>query len=190
MKNNDFEKELSRKIGSEEITLPESLSAENIEKLIGEKGGIIEPKRIRTFNRKSVTQWASAAAMLVILVGVVAVLGLGNPLVEKENKLNDEQQQQIIENHVAPPSDYSALHKTVLSYYKDIYNRIVYAQDDSDGFFGGIFDDFGAKNEAAMDMAVGNTALQAVCRVQHLSLLVPSTAQPTLRFRVLTKPIS
>lgn len=156
MKKNDFEKELSQKMGSEEITLPESLSAENIEKLIGEKGGIIEPKRIRTFNRKSVTQWASAAAMLVILVGVVAVLGLGNPLVEKENKLNDEQQQQIIEEHVAPPSDYSAIHKTVLSYYKDIYNRIVYAQDDSDGLFSGIFDNFGAKNEAAMDMAVGN----------------------------------
>lgn len=157
MKKNDFEKELSRKIGSEEITLPESLSAENIEKLIGEKGGIIEPKRIVSFPKKTVTKWLSVAAVLVILVGVAAVLGLGNPPVKKEN-IDDAEQQQIIENHVAPPSDYSALHKTVLSYYKDIYNRIVYAQDDSDGFFGGIFDDFGAKNEAAMDMAVGNNS--------------------------------
>lgn len=157
MKKNDFEKELSRKIGSEEITLPESLSAENIEKLIGEKGGIIEPKRIVSFPKKTVTKWLSVAAVLVILVGVAAVLGLGNPPVKKEN-IDDAEQQQIIENHVAPLSDYSALHKTVLSYYKDIYNRIVYAQDDSDGFFGGIFDDFGAKNEAAMDMAVGNNS--------------------------------
>lgn len=158
MKNKDFAKELGKKLGSEEIALPESLSAENIERLINEKGGIIEPKRIHSFPKKSVYRWVSAAAVLVILVGVVAVLGLGgNPPVKKEN-IDDAEQQQIIENHVAPPSDYSTLHKTVLSYYKDIYNRIVYAQDDSDGFFGGIFDDFGAKNEAAEDMAVGNNS--------------------------------
>ena len=158
MKNNDFEKELSQKMGSEEITLPESLSAENIEKLIGEKGGIIEPKRIISFPKKSITKWVSAAAVLVILVGVVAVLGLGNPPVEKEN-IDDARQQQIIENHVAPPSDYSAIHKTVLSYYKDIYNSNYNALTDSDdGFFDGILGGFGAKNEAAEDMAVGNNS--------------------------------
>ncbi len=158
MKNNDFEKELSQKMGSEEITLPESLSAENIEKLINEKGGIAEPKRIVSFPKKTVTKWVSVAAMLVILVGVAAVLGLGGkPPVKKEN-IDDAEQQQIIENHVAPPSDYSEIHKTVLSYYKDIYNTRVYAQDDADGFFDGILDSFGAKNESAMDMAVGNNS--------------------------------
>lgn len=159
MKNNDFEKELIKKMGSEEITLPESLSAENVEKLINEKGGIIEPKRIVSFPKKTVTKWVSAAAMLVILVGVVAVLGLGNLSAEKEN-IDDAEQQQIIENHVAPSSDYSAIHKTVLSYYKDIYNSNYDVLTDSDdGFFDGILGGFGVKNEAAMDMAVGNNTV-------------------------------
>lgn len=159
MKKKDFEKELSKKLNCEEITLPESLSAENIEKLINEKGGIADPKRIHSFPNKSVTKWASMAAVLVVLVGVVAILGLGgNPFAEKQT-VDDAEQQQIIENHVAPPSDYSEIHKTVLSYYKDIYNlRLVYTQDDADGLFSGILGDFGVKNEAAMDMVVGNTS--------------------------------
>ena len=160
MKKTDFEKELSKKMSSEEITLPESLSAENIEKLINEKGAIADPKRIHAFPNKSVAKWMSAAAVFVILVGVAAVLGLGgNQLAEKQN-IDDAEKQQIIENHVAPPSDYSEIQKTVLSYYKDIYNKYYsgYAQDDSDGIFDGLFDNFGSKNEAAMDMAVGNTS--------------------------------
>lgn len=159
MKKNNFEKELSKKLNCEEITLPESLSAENIEKLINEKGSITDPKRIVSFPKKSAYKWASAAAVLVVLAGVAAMLGLGgNPLAEKQS-IDDAQQQEIIENHVAPPSDYSEIHKTVLSYYKDIYNSsVAYTQDDADGFFDGILGNFGVKNEAAMDMVVGNTS--------------------------------
>lgn len=158
MKKTDFEKELSKKMSSEEITLPESLSAENIEKLIGEKGSIIEPKRIVSFPKKNVAKWISVAATLVILIGVAAVVGLGNLPVEKENQINDEEQQQIIENHVAQTSDYSEIHKTVLSYYKEIYNRNYDLLTDSDdGFFDGIFN-FGSKDTAAENIASGNSS--------------------------------
>lgn len=154
---NNFKNEFEKKLMSEEITLPESLSAENIEKLINEKGSIIDLRRRRTIDRKSVVRWVSAAAMLVILVGVVSLIGFGGkPQVEKQN-ITDAEQQQIIENHAAAPSDYSSLHKTVLTYYKDIYNRNYnYGYADTDGFLGEIFDGFGVKNEAAMDMVVGN----------------------------------
>lgn len=156
---NNFKNEFEKKLMSEEITLPESLSAENIEKLINEKGSIIDLRRRRTIDRKSVVRWVSAAAMLVILVGVVSLIGFGGkPQVEKQN-ITDAEQQQIIENHAAAPSDYSSLHKTVLTYYKDIYNRNYnYGYADTDGFLGEIFDGFGVKNEAAMDMVAGNTA--------------------------------
>lgn len=157
MKN--FEKELENKLMNEEITLPESLSAENIEKLINEKGGIVTPKRIVSFPKKKVAQWVSAAAIFVILIGVTAVIGLDMLPVQKENQnINDTEQQQIIEEHVAEPSDYSEIHKTVLAYYKDIYNRTYYAQSDSDGIFNGLFDGFGVKGEADMDMAVGTNS--------------------------------
>lgn len=160
MKNNDFEKELSKKMSSEEIALPESLSAENIEKLINEKGGIADPKRIVSFPKKSVAKWLSAAAVFVIIIGVAAALGLGgNPGIEKEN-INDAQQQEIIENHAASSSDYSAIHKTVLTYYKEIYNSYYTMTDDEDGIFDGFLDNFGQKNEAAMDMVVSNSSTQ------------------------------
>ncbi len=151
-----FKNEFEKKLMSEEISLPESLSAENIENLINEKGSIIEPKRIVSFPKKSAYKWVSAAAVFVILVGVVALIGFGGkPQVEKQN-ITPAEQQEIIENH-AEKSDYSALHKTVLNFYKDIYNRsYVYSQSDSDGIFNGWFDNFGAKEESAMDMAVGN----------------------------------
>ena len=158
MKKTDFEKELSKKMSSEEITLPESLSAENIEKLIGEKGSIIEPKRIVSFPKKNVAKWISVAATLIILIGVAAVVGIGNLPVEKENQINDEEQQQIIENHVAQTSDYSEIHETVLSYYKEIYNRNYDLLTDSDdGFFDGIFN-FGSKDTAAENTVAGTNS--------------------------------
>ena len=114
MKN--FKNEFENKLRNEEITLPESLSAENIEKLINEKGGIVTPKRIVSFPKKKVAQWVSAAAIFVILIGVTAVLGLDNMPVQKENQnISDTEQQVIIEEHAAEPSDYSEIHKTVLS---------------------------------------------------------------------------
>ena len=154
MKN--FKNEFENKLKGKDITLPESLSAENIEKLLNEKGTIIEPKRIVAFPKKRIASFASAAAILVVLIGVAAVLGLGNNPVEMENQLSDEQQIEIIEEHAAEPSDYSDIHRTVLNHYKGIYNQnnVIY-QSDSDGIFNGFFDDL--KNGAAMDTAVGNS---------------------------------
>lgn len=174
---NNYKNEFEKKLMSEEITLPESLSAENIEKLINEKGSIIDLRRRRTIDRKSVVRWVSAAAMLVILVGVVALIGFGEkPQIEKQN-ISDSEQQKIIENHAASSSDYSALHKTVLTYYKDIYNRsYVYSQSDSDGIFNGWFDNFGTKDEAAMDMAVGNNTANVGSSTQGVPSAAPESA--------------
>lgn len=178
MKN--FKNEFENKLRNEEITLPESLSAENIEKLINEKGGIVTPKRIVSFPKKKVAQWVSVAAIFVILVGVTAVLGLDNMPVQKENQnINPEQQQVIIEEHAAEPSDYSEIHKTVLSYYKDIYNQTYYyTQSDSDGIFNGFFDNFGAKNEAAMDMVVGNNSSDLSSSAQNVPSAAPESSSP------------
>ncbi len=151
MKN--FKNEFEKKLMGEEISLPESLSAENIEKLINEKGGIVAPKRIVAFSKKKVAQWVSAAAIFVILIGVTAVLGLDMLPVRKESQnISEDEQLEIIENHAAEPSDYSALHKTVLSYFKDIYNTTYYTQNYSDSVWNGIFDNFDVKDEAAIGM--------------------------------------
>lgn len=152
MKN---KREIEERLLNEELTLPESLSAENIEKLINEKGSIANPKRIHAFPAKSVAKWASAAAVLVVLIGVVAVIGLNGNLPSKKQELNENDQQEIIENQIETDSDYSSLHKTVFEYYKNVYTELVYTQDDSDGIFNGIFD-FGSKNEAAMDTVISS----------------------------------
>ena len=151
MKN---KREIEKRLLNEELTLPESLSAENIEKLINEKGSIANPKRIHAFPVKSVAKWASAAAVLVVLIGVAAVIGFNGNIPAEKQEIDDVQQQEIIENQIETDSDYSALHKTVLEYYKNVYTELVYTQDDSDGIFNGLFDS-GIKNEAAMDSATG-----------------------------------
>lgn len=195
MKN---KREIEEILLNEEISLPESLSAENIEKLINEKGAIASPKRIHAFPTKSVTKWASAAAVLVVLIGVVAVIGMNGINSLQKQEMNDVQQQEIIdaavnqnntneenvnenqnqnENDNNKSSDYTSLHKTVLEYYKDIYNNTVYAQDDSDGILGGIFDsilgDFAVKEEAMNSTlsssapATGTTSESATGTTQH-----------------------
>lgn len=146
-----FRKEFEKKLKSEDIKLPESLSAENIERLINEKGGIIEPKRKRNYNFAKAVKWCSAAAAAVILLA-----GVGAVVENTNNDIPVEDQAQIIEDNVIG-SDYSELEKTILNYFKEIYNEqleLYLTADDADGFdVGSIFDDFVAKNESAMDTA-------------------------------------
>lgn len=145
--------ELAKKFMSEEIILPESLSAENIEELINEKGGIIEPLRRRNYRLEKAVKWcASIAAAVVLIVGIGAVVQNTN------NDIAIEDQQQIIEKNVVE-SDYSEIEKNILNYFKGIYNTNALFTDDADGFdLGSIFYNFGAKNEAAMDTANNSTS--------------------------------
>lgn len=151
-----FRKEFEKKLISEDVKLPESLSAENIERLINEKGGIVEPKRKRNYYFTKAAKWCSAAAAAVILVvGVGAVVENANDYIPAEN------QEQIIEDKISK-SDYSEIEKSVLTYYKEIYNEqleLYYTSEDADGFdMGSILDNIGAKNEAAMDSSVSTNS--------------------------------
>lgn len=138
---NEFEKRLM----NEEIALPESLSAENIERLINEKGGIIEPHRKRNYNTKAVLKWcAAAAASIVMIIGIGAAIDSTSDYIEKN------EQQEVIENQVVQ-SDYSEIEKTVLNYFKDIYNnRYSYTNDSFN--FGAALDGFLVKEEGAADL--------------------------------------
>lgn len=154
MKKKDFAKELGKRFNSEEIALPESLSAENIERLINEKGGIVEPHRKRNYNTKTVLKWCAAAA-----ASIVMIVGIGAAINTRDHEIPVEEQQQIIENYAAE-SDYSEIEKSVLNYFKDIYNNRLVVQYSADYDFGlgALLDNFGTKNEAAMDAVVGNDA--------------------------------
>lgn len=149
MKN--FKKEFEKKLMSEEIVLPESLSAENIERLINENGGIVEPKRVRSINKKNVIRWCSAAAAAIVLI-----IGVGAVVQNTNNDIAVEDQQQIIEENVES-SAYSEIEKNILSYFKDIYNSRYVVQNYADGFgLGSIFGDKDA--ESADDAALGTNS--------------------------------
>ena len=157
MKN--FKNEFTKKINNEEIILPESLSAENIEKLINEKGGIESPVRIRTIDKKAVLRWCyAAAAVIVLAIGVTAVLGNQSITKQPVQQLNDTEMQEIIENNTSKNGDYSAIEKSVLSHFKGVYNLYVqYTTDDEDSFnLGIIFDS--DKNTSSESAANSGTA--------------------------------
>lgn len=144
MNNKDFMKNLGKRLNNEEITLPESLSAENIEWLINEKGGILEPKRPKEKKSGKVIKIiTSVAAVIAIVVGVVAVADV------TANKIEKSKQDDIIAEQAAD-SDYSKIETAVLNYYKELYNKR--NSYDSDGFlngFGAVLDS--ASVESAVD---------------------------------------
>lgn len=141
MKNKDFLNDLDKKLNNEEITLPESLSAENIEVLINEKGGIVDPKiRKNGKTGKVIKIVSSVAAVFAIVIGVLAATNV------TVNKIDEAKQNEIIEQQ-ASQSDYSKIETAVLNYYKDLYNEWQ-SYNDFD-----LFDGFGAKNEAVMEDA-------------------------------------
>lgn len=123
MKNNDFNKKLSDMLNSENITLPEELSKENIEKVINEKGGIINPKRPVTHIGKKVLKIvASASAVIVLLIGVVAVADISMMKISEKKK--DDILNTVIEEKVEA-SDYSDIETLVLNYYKNIFSQSI-----------------------------------------------------------------
>lgn len=143
MNNKDFLKDLDKRLNNEEITLPESLSAENIEGLINEKGGILEPKRPKEHkNGKVIKIITSVAAVFVVIIGVVAAVSTHN------NRIDPVKQDEIIRQQAAD-SDYSKIETAVLNYYKDLYNKWQSNKDST-------LLNFGAKNDAAAE--VGDSA--------------------------------
>ncbi len=143
MKNGKFNEKLSNMLNSENINLPEELSAENIENLINEKGGILNPKRPAThIGKKIVKIVASAAAVIVLLVGVVAVADISMMKINEQKK--EEILNSVIEDKVED-SDYSSIETIVLNYYKDVFSK---TYDD--------FESFGDKLAGALgDMSNG-----------------------------------
>lgn len=141
MKNNKLKKELSRKLLAEEIVLPESLSAENIEKLIREQGGIVNPRRKESGKGKIIRLVASAAAVIVCVIALAAVLNVttGDRALQKQNAVIAEKTQN---------SDYSKIESAVLAKYQDMVNS--YRESN------GLFDSFVSDSKA--ESAVGNTS--------------------------------
>lgn len=140
MNNKDFLKDLDKRLNNEEITLPESLSAENIELLINEKGGILEPKRPKEHKKGKVIKIiTSVAAVFVLIIGIAATVNLN------ANKIDTSKQDEIIEQQTSD-SDYSKIETAVLNYYRDIYNT--WQSNKASDLL-----NFGSKNGAAEEVA-------------------------------------
>ena len=128
-KSND---KIERMLLEEEITLPESLSAENIEKLINEKGAIVDPKRKKTFTGKKVVQIAASfAAAVAIIIGVGAAVNSAS--VNIKTKSQDSIIAQKTED-----SDYGEIESVILSKFREMYNQ----WNSNDSFFS-----YGYKND-------------------------------------------
>ena len=121
MKDGNFNKKLGDMLNSEKIALPEELSSDNIEKLINEKVGIINPRRPVTYIGKRVIKtFASVAAVIVLLVGVLAVADVSMMRINEKKK--DDVLNTVIEEKIEK-SDYSQIEKLVLNYYKTIFSN-------------------------------------------------------------------
>ncbi len=116
MKNRNFSKELEKRLNSEEIALPESLSAESIENFIRENGEILSPKRRKPPIKNRIIKFtAAAAAVFTILIGIAAILNTS--INHYELKKQDNIVAQKTED-----SDYSEVENVILSYFKNYYN--------------------------------------------------------------------
>lgn len=139
MSNKKQLKMLREKFLSEEIGLPESLSAENMEKLINEKRDMtmVSSVEIPKKNSRVLKRIASVAAVIVIVCAVFVAAGL------TANDIVLQKQENIIAGKTEN-SDNSKIETIVLSYYKNIYNETKRSSFD---FY------FGAAKE---DMAIGS----------------------------------
>ena len=142
MKND--KKEFEKMFMSEDINLPESLSAEKIEELINEKGSIIEPLRSKERKSSKVIKWCASIAAAIVMIA-----GLGFVADEARIMFSISKQEQIINNQTAY-SDYSGIESVILNYYRDIYNSRTQSGFD---MLVDSFNDFGSKGEA-MDNAM------------------------------------
>lgn len=117
MNNNNFYDKLSKELNNEEITLPESLSAENIERLINEKGSIVQPFRVKEKKRtNAIKVITSVAAMFLLAIGITSAVGV------TADKLEQNKQDKIIAEYSAS-SDYREVENAVFGYYKKIFNE-------------------------------------------------------------------
>lgn len=159
MKNNDFNKELAKKLNSEKIILPEELSAKNIENLINEKGGILNPKRpVTNIGKKVAKTMVSVAAAIVLLIGIVAVADVSMMKINEKKK--DEVLNTVIEDKIEM-SDYSQIETLVLNYYKTVFsNRYNNYESFGDKLIGATEDMLGngIVMENAMDTAAPGSA--------------------------------
>ena len=143
MKDKEFLNELEKQLDNEEIALPESLSAENIEKLINEKGAITDPNVNKQKKAGKVIKIiTSVAAAIVMIISGFAVTRV------TVDKIDKSRQDDVITERVEK-SDYSAVESVILNHYKELYNKWSSHND-----FDDILDGFGVKNEAAMDNMV------------------------------------
>lgn len=110
---------LRKKLNAEEVGLPESLSAENMEKLINEHRDVTVVTAVQeTPPRKPIVfkRLAYAAAVIVMIAALAAVSGLTVRDIELRR------QEDVISEKVQG-SDYSKIEKLVLSHYKNVYNE-------------------------------------------------------------------
>lgn len=114
-KDSEFLKE---KLNQEKVTVPESLSAENIERLINENrlhvvSSAVEPMK----KRKSVVRRMASVAAVIAIVAVVAVTaGI------TANDIKLAHQEKIV-NETVEKSANTKLEKILLNYYKTVYNN-------------------------------------------------------------------
>lgn len=114
-KDSEFLKE---KLNQEKVTVPDSLSAENIEKLIEENklhvvSSAVEPMK----KRKSVVRRMASVAAVIAIVAVVAVTA-GITV----NDINLAHQEKVV-SEIAEKSANTKLEKILLDYYKTVYNN-------------------------------------------------------------------
>ncbi len=150
MKKNN--KEFEKMFMSEEISLPESLSAEKIEELINEKGSIVTPLRRKEKKGAKVIKWCASIAATIVLIA-----GLAFTVDEARIMINVGKQEGIINNQTVN-SDYSGIESVVLNYYRDIYNsRTQSGFDMLVDSFNGFGSKFEAMDDAANESAPGMT---------------------------------
>lgn len=163
--NNEFEKEIlsedeAKRINdalknNENITLPEKLSAENIEKMLLEDSSIqtaeIVPVTKKKSYKKQITAFASAAAVFVVaVVSIFAIKPWEKESVKPAESTPDK---------TPTVNEYAEIEQMFKGYsekYKKEENSFRYMTDS-------LFDGFGAKNESAviMDSATSGAAPSA-----------------------------
>ena len=144
MKKNN--KEFEKMFMSEDISLPESLSAEKIEELINEKGSIVTPLRRKENKGAKVIKWCASIAASIVLIAALAFV------VDEARIMIDVGKQEGIISNQTVNSDYSGIETVVLNYYRDIYNSRTQSGFD---MLVDNFNNFGSKFEAMDEAAPG-----------------------------------
>lgn len=155
-----FEKELKQRI-EKECEIPEKLSAENIEKLINEKGAIDSPK-IKA--KKKVPVIKIAASLAAVFAICIALYAGGTTL---KSQIEKSRYDIVIENKVeankTQTADYSKLEAAVLTKFKNVYDTQKNANNGIDLFIykNSASDDGFVEESAADTNGASGTTLQS-----------------------------